>query len=717
MRGGVRVDGDVGGQMVVGDRNVVINATGSSVSVGTGAAPRMRARKRPARSEKPDPAGPLVGREEELADVARWLRQKRPVVVHGSRGAGKSALLCRVAADWDGDVVFLAAAGQPVEDVLQRLFETCYDVEDYRPTPARLGELMAPIRALFVIDDFPGRADDLTNLIQAVPAGSLLVGTTAPLGDGAAQRLELGGLAEEEALGLVTAKLGRDLDDEEFDGVRCVYEACHGQPGTMLQAAAAIEEGRGASLGTDLAFLREALVAGLNAQARAALDVLRALPGLPVPSGLLTALAGDDADVAELERVGLAVAGAGGHVLAAGAEGEADPADYAEALDAWARTATPREVASAGPIVLAVLTAAADRGDHERACRLARTTAPAFGRALRWGVWRQVLKLGHQSARRSDSAEDAAYFEQEDRVRRRALGMLAGLAAAGGAAGGTALAVHATAATGAKASGAAVLAHPAVIVVVVTVVATAGVAGVVAVRGGGRPVSAPAPAAVPSGVPTRVVSTRPPPSPSTSESRSRTPEPQGQMKVVAEPSTVEPGDMLTITATGFKPRQPIHFMGLDELDGGSGGIRHATTDGQGRAEKVIKVHAPSDGRYRVYVYDVLSHLTPDDWVEVKGPGRGTGREGVESTPPLTPPDISFNPPAPEADQTFTVIAIGFRPRESVRVTGLGADGVYVATDDGRVEAPGHVPSGPGQYDVTAVGLQSDRKAHERLTID
>ncbi|MFB4317238.1 AAA family ATPase [Actinomadura sp. 21ATH] len=710
--------------MVVGDRNVVVNAHGSTVSVGAGKVPRIRSRTEPVHAHAPDPDDRFVGRDRELQEMATRLGGGRSVVVHGAPGAGRSALVRQVAAAWDGDVVWINGAGQACEDVVQRIFELCYDVEDYRPAPARLRELMRSIQALIVVDDFAGKAKDLADLAETVPQGRLLVSTAGAVEDGGTWPLELGGLAEQDALALVTARLGRELDEPELDAVRCVYEACHGHPGMLVQAAAALEAGRAEALGSDPVVLREALVAGLDAEARAALQVLRALPGVPVGPELLGVLAGGPADAAELERLGLAVAGPGGHLLAAGLEGEADPGGYAEALTEWARAAAPRTTAAAGPVVLAVLAAAAQRGDDAAACRLARVTAPAFNRRLRWGTWRRVLSIGLDCARRSGSAADVEYFEQEDRARRRALGMLAGLTA-GAAAGGATLAAPGVATSGAQVPGAAALAHPGIIAAVATAVVAAAVAGIVATRGDREdPMSAPEPVA------SSVPPARHPATTDASPTRTpRSPAPQGPGQVVAHPTVLAPGDMLTVTATGFRPRQPLHFEGLAALDGGWNGVRPATTDDQGRAEMRTKVHAPPDGRYRIHVYDVLTHLTPGTWVRVQGADRRTDAgagTGDASTPPLGPLAMRVDPPTPEAGHDFTVDASGFQPGEPVHLSGPGitvteaAHGrgrsAPVADDQGRVRLTAKAPSEPGEYPLTVTGQRSGRTVRQQLTV-
>ncbi|MGK5559226.1 hypothetical protein ACSNOI_47275, partial [Actinomadura kijaniata] len=96
------------------------------------------------------------------------------------------------------------------------------------------------------------------------------------------------------------------------------------------------------------------------------------------------------------------------------------------------------------------LTAAED--EHGAALALARAAAPALCRTLRWGSWRRVLALGAASARATGSAGDAAYFEREERTRRRALarGFWIGTAAGSGFLLGRRLAAHQGPAGGAK---------------------------------------------------------------------------------------------------------------------------------------------------------------------------------------------------------------------------------------------------------------------------
>ena len=80
------------------------------------------------------------------------------IEVSGQPGIGKTALLRHVAHRADRHapegVVFAACGGQPVEDVLQFVFESLYESDIvFAPTAAQLAEDLAEPRALVVLDD------------------------------------------------------------------------------------------------------------------------------------------------------------------------------------------------------------------------------------------------------------------------------------------------------------------------------------------------------------------------------------------------------------------------------------------------------------------------------------------------------------------------------------------------------------------------------------
>ena len=250
------VTGNASGQVVAGRHNVVINAEGSDVSVSTGPLPAPQPRRKPAGQPLPR-VGSLFGRDGELRQLDDWIAAGERVQVFGERGTGKSAVLRNAAARMasaGADVVFLAAAGLAVEDVIQRLFQACYDVTGYRPDAGELERLMNSIEALIVIDDFEGSADDVAGLLRAIPSGGLIfAGTESVLSEsvlsGQGQVLQLQwsppagqhrfGTGEDQATGRNRAEqdcqvVGASLEvidhNQRFDGIHQPLELAEVRP-------------------------------------------------------------------------------------------------------------------------------------------------------------------------------------------------------------------------------------------------------------------------------------------------------------------------------------------------------------------------------------------------------------------------------------------------------------------------------------------------------
>jgi len=429
-----RVTGNASGQVVAGHHNVVINAEGSAVSISTGPLPAPRPRRKPAGRTLPR-VGSLFGRDGELRQLDDWIAAGERVQVYGERGTGKSAVLRNAAArvaSAGADVVFLAAAGLAVEDVIQRLFQACYDVTGYRPDAGELERLMNSIEALIVIDDFEGSADDVCRLLLAIPSGGLIFASTESVLSGQGQVLQLQGLDEQSAHALLVRELGRELDEQELPAAKELWRATGGHPGALVQAAAAMRvSGPGAvSLDAGPAELADVLASSLGSAARTTLKLLFALDGAPLPAKLGRALTGShdiQGSLQQLRQARLVEVSAGNYrlsgqlapVVAAIAGMTADASEYAGSMVEWARTATAAQIAGTAPVLERVLAA--------------RVAAPALALALHWGSWDRVLTLGLRAARELASAADEAYFEREHDARLQALGdgVVAGAAANG----------------------------------------------------------------------------------------------------------------------------------------------------------------------------------------------------------------------------------------------------------------------------------------------
>ncbi|WP_207401208.1 hypothetical protein, partial [Actinomadura roseirufa] len=360
----MRVGGDLSGTVVVGDHNVVITHHGTHVSANDGDPPAPRRRPKPGGTALPRGVAPL-GRDADLARLDEWIAAGEPVQVHGERGIGKSAVLRAVAARHAAageDVVFLSAAGLVVEDIVQELFQACYEVPAYRPDEDRLQRLMGRIQALFVVDDFMGDEDDLRSLVAAVPAGDLVVASERRTMFTQGRALTLAGLTEEPAMELAVRELGHDPDEAEDAALRALVRATGGHPAAVVQAAAAARAHGPEVIAPDAetAVLAEALATGLDAGSRTALTMLCALEGVQVTADMAETLTGDPSVREGLERLagvhlaesGYMLAGRTAAAVATAAELAPDAGRYAAALAAWARTASARQTGQAAPVVV-----------------------------------------------------------------------------------------------------------------------------------------------------------------------------------------------------------------------------------------------------------------------------------------------------------------------------------------------------------------------------
>ncbi|MGW1065155.1 hypothetical protein ACWD4F_11665 [Streptomyces aureus] len=503
----VHTDGSISGQVVVGDRNIVVHADrGSTVTLRTEGPPPIRRRGSPAGRRIPARGVALVGRDEQLAHVAEWLAEGYPVQINGPAGCGKSALLRHLVADHaagDREVVLLSAAGLPVEDVVEDLFHACYDAEDYKPDPARRRRLMGSVQALLAVDDFEGSDDDLAALLDAAPGCDVVIACAEHREGAEGRALRLDGLPEEAALALIARKLDRSLDDDERASARRFTAAVHGNPSALVQAAAALraaDRHPGAAEPAGFALTEESVAVGLAGRlsepAARLLNLIDAFRPLPVSGTLLEAMAGDVNRQAleELESLGLVRAegdglrlggrSAGLVVARLGSGHRAD--EFTPAITTWVRTRSHRRaIAAQAAVIRHALNASARAHDHAAVRELARAAAPALARTLRWGTWHEVLELGRSAARASGAVEDEAYFAHEEEVRRKVLGVTAGLAITSAATGGAALG-HA-AAMPAKAGPAAVAGNPAVLGAAVAALLAGGFYTAFAVGGNGEP--------------------------------------------------------------------------------------------------------------------------------------------------------------------------------------------------------------------------------------
>ncbi|HEV2070956.1 MAG TPA: NB-ARC domain-containing protein [Acidimicrobiales bacterium] len=244
-----RIHGDVSGQVAVGNNILQNNVSHGGVVYVAAPGQKATVRRRSSPIQLAGRAGPpLLGREFELAEVASGLQVAGVVQVCGSPGAGKTSLLKSVVhgppPDTAADgVVYHAAQGEPVDDVLQSLFEAFYASDvPFKPTDVEIRHALQPIRALVALDDVTQTGDRMQRVLDAAPNAAFVLASPRPVLTGAGSSLSLQGLGEEAALALLERGLGRALTTRERPAAQAIVGALEGQPLWIVQVAGVVKQ-------------------------------------------------------------------------------------------------------------------------------------------------------------------------------------------------------------------------------------------------------------------------------------------------------------------------------------------------------------------------------------------------------------------------------------------------------------------------------------------
>jgi len=433
------IQGDVGGQVAVGNYILQIGSVHGGVVnvVAPGQQPRPRPRPTPV-SLRPRPFPDLLDREAEVGTATTALRSASPVAFYGAAGLGKTALLRhlahhRVTARFPDGVVYLSARGRSSDDLLQSLFDAFYECDvPFKPTQAQVRHALREKRAIILLDDVDLGRDEAEVLMDVAPhCGFVLASVTRCLwGEGSAVALR--GLPPDDALALVERGLGRPLDDQERPAAQAICAALEGHPLHILQAVAlAREEGktlaevaRRVQAPSPADGLAAEGVAALSEPQRRVLAVLAALGDAPLPADHLAALSGvrDVAPVLKaLMARGLVQANSPRYSLTGGVTAYLrrvwDLTPWAERalahFAAWAERQPVGRLAEVADAMVRVLEWAAGAGRWARVIRLGRAVERALALDGRWDAWATVLQWVLQGARAlGDRAAEAWALHQ-----------------------------------------------------------------------------------------------------------------------------------------------------------------------------------------------------------------------------------------------------------------------------------------------------------------
>jgi Transmembrane protein 131-like N-terminal len=423
----------ISGQVAVGENIVQIHAEHGAIVNYAPAGKRPVPRPRPLPIHRlPRDFPGLLGRERELDEARAAFQQRLPVEFCGEPGVGKSALLRHLAhrpgEEPQEGTIHVACEGEPVEDLLQFLFEAFFESDaTMAPDGAELRGYLLERRALLIFDDFELGREELERLVNALPAAGFLTASTSRRLWGEGRSLRLGALEEPAAIGLLERELDRELSAAEQGAARRLCEALDGHPLRVLRAAALVRGGSAsfdelaqasstATAPARVTAVDRAAVAALSAPEREIFDLLGALPGLALHRDQVAAIAGikeAGSLLEDLEDRGLVQCNSPRYSVAGGVEDAAlvDPRRAAELRAAVRRHLARRLAAAPDPrrSLDEALTAAAllERGrdedgeNHsEQVLAAARAAEAPLALNGRWAAWAKVLHRALDAAER-----------------------------------------------------------------------------------------------------------------------------------------------------------------------------------------------------------------------------------------------------------------------------------------------------------------------------
>lgn len=457
MRGGrgtnVHVGGNVLGQLVVGDHNITVWAEQSVVTV-VAPGDRPKPRLRPVIKLLPrQPARP-VGRDRDLEVLRGTFKTSRVLQVYGPPGVGKSTLIRYLSGEIvtsGTSTVFLRAANRSVDDVLQDIFEACFDSLGYRPTPVELRRLMSGVNFQLLIDDLDLPADQIDTLLDGVCDATVVFTSLrrSLWADGDA--IKISGLGWAPTLELLTAALNRPLREQELPAVVELWHAAAGSPLLLLRAAANARRAHDGTLtlprAAELAELLPQVITSLNPLARDATLILAAA-NAPVSTVLLPWLvAAGAADLGgamrELIWRRIVIVSDQGYELAPGVAAQL-PTEVRSSLQQveWiagrlrqcSRQLPPPLMAAHVTLITCIINAAISFGRPDIGALLAKDIAPVVACSGRLDAWQQILEQGRAAAEFAGDRATLAYLMHEDGVHALVTGKQVAAAAAIGAA-------------------------------------------------------------------------------------------------------------------------------------------------------------------------------------------------------------------------------------------------------------------------------------------
>lgn len=354
-----------------------------------------------------------VGRRREAEEFLKLALSEPVVNLEGDAGIGKSYLVAyalhqRSHAILPDGVVYLPAKGEPVQDVIQALFDAFYDCPAILPS-SKIRGLLRSKQALIVLDSFDRSPDEVQLLLSFAPECNVVL-CTRERSEGVPFHLE--GLNSEDAVTLLERELGRAVSPGERQHAQVICELLGGHPLRIRHAISTLDGGR--TLEELAARLEqpEAQTPSLDPDQTAVLRALAALGEAAVGLEHLEALI----PLANLRDL-LNTLQRGGLVRSYSPRYSITPAVPTELMALWDLDAERktslnyflgwaehnrlryRDLLVESPALLELFEWASRSGRHADTIRLGRAIETAFAWGRRWGMWERILTASLEAAR------------------------------------------------------------------------------------------------------------------------------------------------------------------------------------------------------------------------------------------------------------------------------------------------------------------------------
>lgn len=245
----VHIEGGVSGQVAIGNNILQIGDVHGGVANVMAPGEKIQPKPRPTPIDlRPHPFPDLLDRETEIKAATAALQSAQPVEFHAAAGSGKTSLLRHLAhhptaSTLPDGVIYLSACRQPVDDLLQSLYDAFYETDvPFKPTDAQIKHDLQDKQALILLDDVELAREDVEVMLDTAPACAFLLASPERRLWGEGQSLELGGLPPAEALTLIERELNRPLSPQERPVAQRLRVHSKGNPLTLIQIAAEVRE-------------------------------------------------------------------------------------------------------------------------------------------------------------------------------------------------------------------------------------------------------------------------------------------------------------------------------------------------------------------------------------------------------------------------------------------------------------------------------------------